>query len=109
MNSRMTMEQNVEELLTEEENSSEEANSIEWKNVNPPKIEPELEHKLKKIHSSAKTNPGIVCLGRIPHGFFEPQIHAYFSQFGKIIRLRLSRNKKVSTIWEGIFILWDIY
>lgn len=30
---------------------------------------------------------------RIPHGFFEHQMKAYFSQFGEITHLRLSRNK----------------
>jgi nucleolar protein 15 len=33
-------------------------------------------------------------LGHIPHGFFEPQMHAYFSQFGIITRLRLARNRR---------------
>lgn len=30
---------------------------------------------------------------RIPHGFYEDQMRAYFSQFGEITRLRLSRNR----------------
>ena len=30
---------------------------------------------------------------RIPHGFYEHQMRAYFSQFGNITRLRLSRNR----------------
>lgn len=30
---------------------------------------------------------------RIPHGFYEHQMRAYFSQFGEISRLRLSRNR----------------
>lgn len=33
-------------------------------------------------------------LGRIPHGFYEKEMRGYFSQFGDISRLRLSRNKK---------------
>ena len=37
----------------------------------------------------------MVYLGRIPHGFYEDQMRAYFSQFGDISRVRLSRNKKV--------------
>jgi nucleolar protein 15 len=41
------------------------------------------------------TETGVVYLGRIPHGFYEEQMRAYFSQFGDISRLRLSRNKKV--------------
>lgn len=38
---------------------------------------------------------GVVFLGRIPHGFYEHEMASYFSQFGPIIRLRLSRSKKV--------------
>ncbi|KIY44076.1 RNA-binding domain-containing protein [Fistulina hepatica ATCC 64428] len=38
--------------------------------------------------------PGVIYLGRLPHGFFEAQLRAYFSQFGNIARLRISRNKK---------------
>lgn len=30
---------------------------------------------------------------RIPHGFYEHQMRAYFSQFGEITKLRLSRNR----------------
>lgn len=41
----------------------------------------------------AKT--GTIYLGRIPHGFHEEEMKSYFSQFGEISRLRLSRNKTV--------------
>jgi len=44
---------------------------------------------------------GVVYLSRIPHGFYEDQLRAYFSQFGDITRLRLSRNKKVSMPFVG--------
>ena len=36
----------------------------------------------------------VVYLGGIVYGFFEHQIRAFFSQFGPIERVRLSRNKK---------------
>lgn len=39
----------------------------------------------------------IVYVGHIPHGFYEDQMKAYFSQFGTISNIRLSRNKKVFT------------
>jgi nucleolar protein 15 len=38
---------------------------------------------------------GTIYLGRIPHGFYEDEMKGYFSQFGDVTRLRLSRNKKV--------------
>lgn len=36
----------------------------------------------------------MLYLGRLPHGFYEDQLKAYFAQFGTVTRLRLSRNKK---------------
>lgn len=41
---------------------------------------------------------GVIYLGRIPHGFHEDQMKAYFTQFGDVTRLRLSRNKRVCLI-----------
>ncbi|KAB1211962.1 hypothetical protein CJ030_MR5G023730 [Morella rubra] len=37
----------------------------------------------------------VLYLGRIPHGFYEKEMEGFFSQFGKIKRLRIARNKKV--------------
>ena len=37
----------------------------------------------------------MIYLGRVPHGFYEEQMKSYFTQFGDVTRLRLSRNKKV--------------
>ncbi|KAF3903827.1 hypothetical protein AA313_de0207289 [Arthrobotrys entomopaga] len=44
-----------------------------------------------KVQPSEK--PGVIYLGRIPHGFYEDEMQSYFSQFGAIDRLRLCRNK----------------
>merc|ERR1712144_47157 len=53
------------------------------------------EKKLAKIkESEASEKPGVVYIGRIPHGFYENEMRAYFGQFGKILQLRMSRNKK---------------
>ncbi|KAH9327034.1 hypothetical protein KI387_007212, partial [Taxus chinensis] len=38
--------------------------------------------------------PSVLYIGHIPHGFYEEQMRGFFSQFGKIKRLRISRNKK---------------
>lgn len=40
-------------------------------------------------------NPGIVYVGHIPHGFYEKEMKAFFSQFGTVKGVRVSRNKKV--------------
>lgn len=41
---------------------------------------------------------------RIPHGFYEHEMRAYFSQFGEIKRLRLSRNRKTGQSKHFAFI-----
>lgn len=38
--------------------------------------------------------PTILYIGHIPHGFREPQMRSYFSQFGVLTHLRLSRNRR---------------
>lgn len=40
----------------------------------------------------------------IPHGFYEHQMRAYFSQFGSITRLRLSRNRNTGASKHYAFI-----
>merc|ERR1712228_160131 len=32
--------------------------------------------------------------GHVPHGFYEKEMRAFFSQFGVVTRLRLSRSKR---------------
>lgn len=53
-----------------------------------------------RAHAYVATQPktGTVYLGRIPHGFYEEEMRSYFSQFGEVTRLRLSRNKQVCTV-----------
>lgn len=43
-------------------------------------------------------------LGRIPHGFYEHEIRAYFGQFGEITRLRVVRNKKTGASRHRAFV-----
>jgi len=72
-----------------------------------------LTKKAKKLSKkSAKTDfgvrrPAVVYLGHIPHGFFEPQMRAYFSQFGDIKRLKLSRSKKTGASKGYAFIEFE--
>lgn len=41
---------------------------------------------------------------RVPRGFFEAQMKKYFSQFGRVNRLRLSRNKKTGASKHYAFV-----
>ncbi|KAL2249335.1 UNVERIFIED_CONTAM: putative RNA-binding protein.05c [Sesamum indicum] len=36
----------------------------------------------------------VLYIGRIPHGFYENEMEAFFKQFGTIKRLRIARNRK---------------
>ncbi|KFD48572.1 hypothetical protein M514_10583 [Trichuris suis] len=36
----------------------------------------------------------VICVRRIPYGFFENEMFEYFSQFGKVTRLKLIRSEK---------------
>ena len=58
-----------------------------------------------QIHQ--KGQPGVVYLGRIPHGFYEEEMKSYFSQFGTVNRLRLSRNKKTGASKHYAFIEFE--
>lgn len=61
----------------------------------------------KKTVATKKPGSGVVYLGRIPHGFYEEQMQAYFTQFGPISRLRLSRNKKTGASKHFAFIEFE--
>ncbi|KAG0247399.1 hypothetical protein BG011_001581, partial [Mortierella polycephala] len=70
-----------------------------------PKAAETLRKKLGALGQvKDKNTTGVVYLGRIPHGFYEDQMQAYFSQFGKVLRLRLSRNKKTGKSKHYAFI-----
>jgi len=53
-----------------------------------------VKRRLEKAKKNPSAERGVIYLGRIPHGFYEDQMRGYFSQFGDVTRLRLSRNKK---------------
>ena len=59
---------------------------------------------LKAAESKIASEPGTVYLGRIPHGFYENEMRQYFKQFGDILQLRLSRNKKTGRSKHYAFI-----
>ncbi|EST04532.1 RNA recognition motif domain protein [Kalmanozyma brasiliensis GHG001] len=60
--------------------------------------------KSKSKSSGANTTPGVLYIGRLPRGFFEKQLKAYFTQFGDVTRLRVSRNKKTGASKHYAFV-----
>ncbi|PWY97082.1 hypothetical protein BCV70DRAFT_203190 [Testicularia cyperi] len=59
--------------------------------------------KAKKAGKSAST-PATLYVGRLPKGFFEDQMKAYFAQFGDVTRIRVSRNKKTGASKHYAFV-----
>lgn len=63
-----------------------------------------LRRKVRQLRSRGElptterelTEPGVMYLGHIPHGFYEKEMHGYFSQYGEVTRIRLSRSKKTA-------------
>ncbi|KAJ1720778.1 nucleolar protein [Coemansia erecta] len=58
----------------------------------------------KRAQGGKKPKPGVLYVGRVPHGFYEAEMQGYFSQFGDIRRLRLSRNPKTGRSRHFAFI-----
>ncbi|KAF2848009.1 hypothetical protein T440DRAFT_557027 [Plenodomus tracheiphilus IPT5] len=70
-----------------------------------PKLNAKQRKAVAKAEQAAKSNePGVIYVGRVPRGFFEKQMKQYFSQFGKVNRLRLSRNKKTGASKHFAFV-----
>ncbi|CEQ41853.1 SPOSA6832_03604 [Sporobolomyces salmonicolor] len=86
-----------------EDSSDEEEEEEAAKNKKPfpveqlPKVKGDSVQKKLEAKAERKKNAktGTIYFGRIPHGFHEAEMKSYFSQFGEVTRLRLSRNKRV--------------
>ncbi|KXT04159.1 hypothetical protein AC578_49 [Pseudocercospora eumusae] len=61
----------------------------------------------KQKSDDAESTPGVVYISRLPYGFFEKQLRAYFSQFGTINHLRLARNRKTGKSKHYAFIEFE--
>lgn len=74
---------------------------------------PEISKKEKKrakkalAASKEKEETGVIYIGRLPHGFYEHEMKSYFSQFGPIRNLRVSRNKKTGKAKHFAFVEFE--
>ncbi|KVI09594.1 Nucleotide-binding, alpha-beta plait, partial [Cynara cardunculus var. scolymus] len=46
------------------------------------------------IIENSENKAAVLYIGRIPHGFYENEMEAFFKQFGEIKRIRIARNRK---------------
>lgn len=65
------------------------------------------EAKRNKSNKGSRLDPGVIYVGHLPRGLFEPQLKSYFEQFGKVLRLRLSRSKKTGGSKGYAFVEYD--
>lgn len=65
------------------------------------------EVKKKKSGKANRLTPGVIYVSHLPRNLVEPQLKSYFGQFGKILRLRLSRSKKTGNSKGYAFIEFD--
>lgn len=71
----------------------------EEKEAKPEKKKKTKANRFEKMAADAESEEekvprGVIYVGHIPDGFMEPQMKKFFSQFGQVTRLRLSRSKK---------------
>ncbi|KAH9836916.1 RNA recognition motif (aka RRM, RBD, or RNP domain) [Teratosphaeria destructans] len=98
------------ELLAGFSSSEDEASDAEVEGIAIEKLPqaPRVKEVQKSIKnakdSDPECTPGVIYVGRIPHGFFEHQMKAYFSQFGEITHLRLARNPKTGKSQHYAFV-----
>ncbi|CDQ71126.1 unnamed protein product [Oncorhynchus mykiss] len=76
-----------------------------------PKEEAEFKKKVQEVkkrpNKGHQISPGVIYVGHLPTGLFEPQLKSYFEQFGKVVRLRLSRSKKTGGSKGYAFVEFD--
>ena len=59
--------------------------------------EKKKKRKVRKVDDSPLRR-GVIYIGHLPHGFYETQLKGYFSQFGKVTKVHVSRSKKVDLL-----------
>ena len=79
----------------------------EESNSNNDTSKTNMSKKNKSKKKGKKPKKGVIYLGHIPHGFYEDQMRSFFSQFGEVTRLRLSRNKKTGRSKSYAYIEFD--
>ncbi|KAI7088677.1 hypothetical protein KC356_g3071 [Hortaea werneckii] len=95
----LTADQTAELLAgfssSDDENSDDEEEGIAVEKLPQAPRMKDIQKRIQQATASdPERSPGIIYIGRLPHGFYEPQLRGYLSQFGEILHLRLARNRK---------------
>jgi nucleolar protein 15 len=96
---KIPLNEKVEEEPEESSDDSDDGEEVadDTKKVVPEKRKTKanrLAEMAEKAEEELSEPRGVVYLGHLPKGFYEPQMKTFFSQFGTVSRIRLSRSKK---------------
>lgn len=58
------------------------------------KLQRKRSASLSRKEREQRAKRGVIYIGHLPMGFLEPQLKAFFSQFGEVCRVRLFRSRK---------------
>jgi nucleolar protein 15 len=61
----------------------------------------------KRAPATVVPASSVVYLGHLPYGFFEEQLEDYFSQFGRVVNLRLARNRTTAKSKHFAFVEFE--
>ena len=59
----------------------------------------------RHLADEAPLRRGVIYVGHLPHGFYESQLKDYFSQFGAVTKVHVSRNKKVCAYLHELYVI----
>nr|XP_044989287.1 MKI67 FHA domain-interacting nucleolar phosphoprotein-like [Jaculus jaculus] len=75
-----------------------------WEDSQLQKVVVQVRRCARKQNKQENLTPGVIFVGHLPPALYESQIHEYFSQFGTIKRLRLSRSKRTGNSKGNAFV-----
>ena len=82
------------ESVKDKKGVSSKSKAIEKKDKTAPKTKMTKRFNKLKIKSEDLEKKGIVYIGHLPKGFEEEELKKFFTQFGGVSKLRVSRSKK---------------
>lgn len=84
----------VSKTIKKKRGDAKKAKKKTMKDVNSVNKLKEARKKANDVEAAGdqSASPGVMYIGHIPHGFYEKQIAAFFSQFGRVLRVRVSRS-----------------
>lgn len=54
--------------------------------------------KVPKVEEKKETESGVVFISHLPHGFYDRELKAFFSQFGKLSRVSVPRSENTGAV-----------